>query len=91
VAVHGGFIEVSSGEGNGAGPQGGAIAEGEREVPGTTVTILSDVAELPDQIDVERARRAQEAAESKLRQGHDAQAEAAARRAHVRLAVAGVS
>jgi F-type H+-transporting ATPase subunit epsilon len=91
VAVHGGFIEVSSGEANGEGPQGGAISEGEREVPGTTVTILSDVAELPDQIDVERARRAQEAAETKLRQGHDAQAEAAARRAHVRLAVAGAS
>jgi F-type H+-transporting ATPase subunit epsilon len=59
------------------------------EVSNDTVTILSDVAELSSQIDVERARRAREQAEERARGGHDAEAEAAARRAHVRLAAAG--
>jgi F-type H+-transporting ATPase subunit epsilon len=67
VAVHGGFVEVSS----------------------DRVTILSDVAEVASQIDVERARRAQERAEQALRHEHDAEAEAALRRANVRLQVAG--
>jgi F-type H+-transporting ATPase subunit epsilon len=67
VAVHGGFVEVSS----------------------DTVTILSDVAELSSQIDVERARQAKERAEAKAEHNHETEAEAAARRAHVRLAAAG--
>jgi F-type H+-transporting ATPase subunit epsilon len=53
------------------------------------VIVLSDVAELPDQIDVDRARRAKEAAER--RQGNEdeaEEAEAALRRANVRLEVA---
>jgi F0F1-type ATP synthase epsilon subunit len=54
----------------------------------TRVTILSDVAELASQIDVDRAQRARDVAEEKLRQEHDAEVEAAARRAHVRLAAA---
>jgi F-type H+-transporting ATPase subunit epsilon len=52
------------------------------------VVILSDVAELKSQIDVERARRAQDAAEQRQHQEDDTEAEAALRRAHVRLEVA---
>jgi F-type H+-transporting ATPase subunit epsilon len=66
-----------------------AVHGGFVEVSNNTVTILSDVAELSSQIDVERARRAQEQAEERARGGHDAEAEAAARRSHVRLAAAG--
>jgi F-type H+-transporting ATPase subunit epsilon len=83
VAVHGGFVEVSSsssspsdGDGSGGGSQ-------------TTVTILSDVAELSDQIDVDRARQAKDQAESALEREHDGELQAALQRAHVRLAVAG--
>jgi F-type H+-transporting ATPase subunit epsilon len=53
------------------------------------VIILSDVAELADDVDAERARRAQEAAERREAEMDDAEAEAALRRAHVRLEVAG--
>ena len=53
------------------------------------VTILSDVAELASQIDSDRARKAEQRAEQALAAGDDAAAEAALRRAHVRLAVAG--
>jgi len=56
----------------------------------TTVTILSDVAELASQVDVERARQAKERAEAALRTEHDAEAAAALARANVRLDVAGV-
>ena len=59
------------------------------EVSNDRVTILSDVAELGSQIDVERARRSAEEAEQQVRQTDDAEAEATARRAHVRLAAAG--
>ena len=55
----------------------------------STVTILSDVAELSSQIDVERARRAREQAEAAVRGEHDADAEAALRRANARLEAAG--
>ncbi len=71
VAVHGGFVEVST--------------HGEA----TTVTILSDVAEMASQIDVERARAAKERAEEHLRREHDAEVESGLRRAHVRLEAAG--
>ena len=70
-----------------------AVHGGFVEVSGTpessSVTVLSDVAEMASQIDVERARRAKEQAELHLRQEHDTEAEAALRRAHVRLAAAG--
>ena len=68
-----------------------AVHGGFVEVSGDRVTILSDVAEVASQIDVERARRAQERAEQALRGEHDAEAEAALRRAHVRLQVAGAT
>ena len=65
-----------------------AVHGGFVEVSANRCTLLSDVAELPDHIDVERARRAREAAEARLREGDDTEAEAALRRAMVRLEVA---
>ncbi|MGQ0520984.1 MAG: ATP synthase F1 subunit epsilon [Actinomycetota bacterium] len=67
-----------------------AVHEGFVEVKDSRVIILSDVAELPDQVDADRARRAQEEAERLLREGGDAAegAEARLRRAQVRLELA---
>ena len=76
VAVHGGFVEVSSSGGDN---------------PVTTVTILSDVAELRTQIDVDRARAAKDRAEAALRTEEEAEARAALRRADLRLSVADAS
>ncbi|MFM7615990.1 MAG: ATP synthase F1 subunit epsilon [Actinomycetes bacterium] len=54
------------------------------------VTVLSDVAELAEQVDVVRARTALEAAEARLRSdAEDAEAKAALQRASVRLDAAG--
>ena len=71
------------------GDEVAAVHGGFVEVSNDRVTILSDVAELRSQIDVDRARRAREAAEEHLRREHDAEVEAAARRANVRLVTAG--
>ena len=49
------------------------------------IKILSDLAELKSQIDVDRARRAQERAEATIRNADDADADAALLRAHARL------
>ena len=49
------------------------------------VKILSDLAELKSQIDVDRARRAQERAEAAMRNVDDVDAEAALHRAQARL------
>jgi F-type H+-transporting ATPase subunit epsilon len=68
-----------------------AVHGGFVEVSNDRVTILSDVAEVASQIDVERARRAKERAEERLRHSHDAEVEAALRRAHVRLETAGAT
>ncbi|MFL6204988.1 MAG: ATP synthase F1 subunit epsilon [Acidimicrobiales bacterium] len=65
-----------------------AVHGGFIEVSNDRVTVLSDVAEVSSQIDVERARAAQERAEGALRSGEDAEAEAALRRAQVRLRAA---
>ena len=65
-----------------------AVHGGFVEVSDNRVTILSDVAELADQIDVERARRALEARDRHTMEEDDAVAEASLRRAHVRIAVA---
>ncbi|WP_436793205.1 ATP synthase F1 subunit epsilon [Actinospongicola halichondriae] len=54
---------------------------------GTTVTILSDVAEMQDHIDYDRAAKAKEEAESALRAEHDRANAAALARAEVRLEV----
>lgn len=73
-------------------PSGGdvvvAVHGGFVEVSDNRVTILSDVAELPDQIDVARATAAKAAAEERLRaDAEDADAKAALKRAETRLAV----
>ncbi len=65
-----------------------AVHGGFVEVSNDRVTILSDVAEIASQIDVDRARRAVDTAEGKLRHEHDAEVEAELRRAHVRLEAA---
>jgi F-type H+-transporting ATPase subunit epsilon len=72
-----------------SGDEVAAVHGGFVEVSNDRVTILSDVAELGSQIDVERARLAADEAEQRVRQNDDAEAEATARRAHVRLAAAG--
>jgi F-type H+-transporting ATPase subunit epsilon len=66
-----------------------AVHGGFVHVRDNTVIILSDVAELASQIDVERARRAKEAAEEKARAADDAEAHAALQRAVVRIDIAG--
>ena len=66
-----------------------AVHEGFVECAHDRVTILSDAAELASQIDVPRARSAEERAEANREQLDDATAEAALRRARVRLQVAG--
>jgi F-type H+-transporting ATPase subunit epsilon len=66
-----------------------AVHGGFVEVSHDVVTILSDVAELASQIDVERARRAKEKAEQDLREVEDAENEAALRRATLRVDIAG--
>ena len=72
----------------GAAEEKAAVHGGFVEVKDDRVTILSDVAELASQIDVERARRAKEEAERRLMNDDDAECEAALRRAHVRLELA---
>lgn len=67
-----------------------AVHSGFVEVSGDKVAILSDVAELAADIDVERATAAAERARAALAADpDDAEAEAALKRAEVRLAVAG--
>ena len=80
-----GVVRVKTGKGT----EEAAVHGGFVEVRDDRVTVLSDVAELASQIDVERARRAQEAAERKEKDTDDAEAEAALRRAQTRMAVAG--
>ncbi len=72
IAVHQGFVEVSPPEADGS----------------TRITILSDVAELAEGIDIDRARAAKERAEEALRVDvDDPEAAAALERAAVRLSV----
>jgi F-type H+-transporting ATPase subunit epsilon len=73
------------------GRQDVAVGGGFVEVSNNTVSLLCDVAELAGDIDVDRARRAKDAAELSLSREGDAAVEAALRRAHARLAAAGVA
>jgi F-type H+-transporting ATPase subunit epsilon len=74
IAVHQGFVEVSPPDADGT----------------TRVTILSDVCELADTIDVDRARAARDRAIHMIAgDPHDEVAKAALQRAEVRLEVAG--
>ena len=66
-----------------------AVHGGFVQVSGNTVSILSDIAELADQIDRDRALRAKEAAEALLAKEHDAEVESALSRAHARLNASG--
>jgi F-type H+-transporting ATPase subunit epsilon len=66
-----------------------AVHGGFVEVSGDRVTILSDVAELASDIDAARARRALEAAERRNGELDDAEADAALRRARLRVELAG--
>ena len=67
-----------------------AVHGGFVEVSDSSVSVLSDVAELADEIDVDRAMSAQErAAAAVAADENDAVAAAANKRAHVRLVVAG--
>lgn len=76
----------------GGAVQGIAVHGGFIEVSGTHLTILSDVAELAEDIDVARAQDARSRAESALAtDSEDLEAAAALRRAHARLAAAGAS
>jgi F-type H+-transporting ATPase subunit epsilon len=90
VAVHGGFIEVTSEPGGAGASEGGPEGAG-RAGGRTLVTILSDVAEMGGEIDVLRAQQAKERAQATLHDSGEVGAEAALRRANVRLAAAGVA
>jgi F-type H+-transporting ATPase subunit epsilon len=66
-----------------------AVHGGFVQMTGERLVVLSDLAELKDQIDLERAERAKAAAEDALgRDPDDAEAEAALRRAETRIEVA---
>lgn len=78
-------ITVSDGEIKKAAVHAGFV-----HVANSVVRVLADVAELPDEIDVERASRAASRAEEALMHSTDAGIEAALRRAHTRLELAGV-
>jgi F-type H+-transporting ATPase subunit epsilon len=65
-----------------------AVHGGIVEVNQDRVILLCDVAELASMIDRQRAERAREEAERRLAAGDDSAAEAALRRANIRLQVA---
>jgi F-type H+-transporting ATPase subunit epsilon len=72
------------------GEQAVAVHGGFVEVSNDRVIVLSDVAELAEQIDVDRARRAKARAEERLAADpEDEEAQAALLRADTRLEVAG--
>jgi F-type H+-transporting ATPase subunit epsilon len=68
-----------------------AVHGGFVEVSNNKVSVLSDVAELADQIDVNRAQAARERAEESLRREQTDDAAAALKRAEARLAAVGRS
>jgi F-type H+-transporting ATPase subunit epsilon len=76
-------VRASDGTDERAAVHGGFV-----EVSDDRVTILSDVAELAGDIDAARARRALEEAERRIREGDDEEAEAALRRARLRVELA---
>lgn len=68
-----------------------AVHGGFVEVSNNEVSLLTDVAEATEQIDIDRATAARDAAKAALaQQPDDSEAVAALRRAELRLAVAGV-
>jgi F-type H+-transporting ATPase subunit epsilon len=74
------------------GEQTAAVHEGFVEVTADRVVVLSDVAELPEQIDVARAQAAKERAEAGLRsEPENEELQGALARADLRLEVAGAA
>jgi F-type H+-transporting ATPase subunit epsilon len=73
-------IKLADGSEETAAVHGGFV-----EVSQNRVIILSDLAEMASQIDVDRAHELKQWAEARLAEEHDAEAEAALRRAHARL------
>jgi F-type H+-transporting ATPase subunit epsilon len=74
------------------GEQKIAAHEGFVEVSESHVIVLSDVAELPEQIDVPRAQAAKERAETALAADpEDGEAQAALDRANLRIEIAGAA
>jgi F-type H+-transporting ATPase subunit epsilon len=74
------------------GEQAAAVHGGFVEVANDRVIVLSDVAELAESIDVDRARRARQRAEERLAaDADDEDAHAALLRATTRLEVAGAT
>ena len=65
-----------------------AIHQGFVQMSGDKVTILSDVSENKDDIDVPRASASKASAEAAIAAGEDAEAKRALRRAMIRLGVA---
>ncbi len=63
LPVHGGFLQVDTGPQEDAEPPGSLA---------TRVTLLSSIAELAEEIDVDRARRAKQDAEERVGQGRTA-------------------
>jgi F-type H+-transporting ATPase subunit epsilon len=84
LAVHPIEIKLTDGRTEVAAVHGGFI-----EVQDDRVKILSDLAELADHIDADRARRAVERAEEALRHRADAVSQADLQRAHARLRATG--
>jgi len=66
-----------------------AVHLGFVEVGVDHVTILSDAAELEEDIDVARARAAKDRAEEQIRKEHSTEVESDLRRAHARLSATG--
>ena len=69
--------------------QGVAVHAGFVQVADSKVSLLCDVAELSEDIDVVRAQRARESTEASLQLEQSGEVEAALRRAHARLNAAG--
>src|SRR4051812_14691453 len=77
-------VRLTDGTDESAAVHGGFV-----EVSDDKVKILSDMAELSGQIDIDRARRDAERAEAAVRRGDDAEAEAELQRAHARVRATG--
>ena len=85
-------VILLAGSGSGAGEQVVAVHAGFVEVGNDRVIVLSDVAELPEQIDVARAEAAKARAVAALAASeHDEEAASALARADLRLEIAGVT
>ena len=89
TAIKPGILTITDDEGG----KKAAVHAGFAEVLGDSVTILAEIAEWPDEIDVDRATRAKERAESRLAAKEDGidllRAEVALKKALVRLDLGG--